>query len=198
MKSARVKFWKRIGAWSVLMLLWAGVADVLGAEVSAGWRPTYDMVMRWLNFLILVILFFKYARKPLVSFLKGKAREVEKNIESVEAEKTAIEMRIRELTTQQAQSRERFQTIKEKIISQGKLKKQKIIENAQEESRLLLESAERRMAYEIIAARQKLRDEIVDQAVDLALQKLPQSMTSEDAQAVLQTNLKDIQILPRS
>ena len=49
------------------------------------------------------------------------------------------------------------------------------------------------MAFEIIVARQNLRNEIVDQAVDLAIQKLPQHMTDEDASAALQSNLEDIQ-----
>jgi F-type H+-transporting ATPase subunit b len=180
------------------LLLWIGIADALGAEASAGWRPTYDLVMRWLNFGILVVLFFKYARKPLVSFLKGQASQIEKNIQSVEAEKEAIEARVRELEEKQAKSRERFKAIEERIISHGELKKQRIIEDAHTESRLLLESAKRRMAYEIIAARQNLRNEIVDQAVDLAIQNLPNQMTDQDAHTVLQSKIEDIQSLRQS
>jgi F-type H+-transporting ATPase subunit b len=179
----------------MLLLLGIGVTDALGAEAATGWRPTYDLVMRWLNFGILVILFFKYARKPLVSFLKGQASQIEKNIQSVEAEKDAIEARVRELEEQQAQSRKRFKAIEERIKAHGELKKQSIIEDAHKESQLLLESAKRRMAFEIIVARQNLRNEIVDQAVDLAIQKLPQHMTDEDASAALQSNLEDIQAL---
>ena len=89
-------------------------------------------------------------------------------------------------------------SIEERIISQGELKKQRIIEDAQKESRLLLKSAKGRMAFEIIAARQKLRDKIVDQAVDLAVQKLSQHMTDQDAYAILQSNIEDIQGLPQS
>jgi len=198
MRSARVKSWKLIGAGSMLLLLGIGVADALGADAASGWRPTYDLVMRWLNFGILVVLFFKYARKPLVSFLKGQASQIEKNIQGVEAEKNAIEARVKELEAQQAQSRRRFKAIEERIIAHGELKKERIIEDAHRESRLLLESAKRRMAFEIIAARQNLRNEIVDQAVDQALQKLPQHMTAEDAFAALQSNIEDIQAMPQS
>lgn len=197
MRSARIKYWSSIGTWAMLFL-WMGIADALGADAGSGWRPIYDVVMRWLNFGILVALFFKYGRKPLVSFLKGQARQIEKNIQSVEAEKEAIEVQVRELEEQQAASRERFKTIEERIISHGKLKMQSIIENAHKESRLLLESAQRRMAFEMIAARHKLRNEIVDQAVDLALQKLPRQMSAEDASTVLQSNIRDIQSLPQS
>jgi len=196
MRSAQIKFWASIGAWAMLLFLWIGIADASAADTTTGWRPTYDLVMRWLNFGILVILFFKYARKPLVSFLKGQARQIEENIQSVEAEKEAIEARVNELMAQQAASRERFKAIEERIKAHGELKKQKIIEDAHEESRLLLDSAKRRMAFEIIAARQNLRNEIVDQAVDLAIQKLPQQMTDQDAHGVLQSNIENIQALP--
>ncbi len=196
MRSARIKYCTSIGAWTLWLFLWIGIADALGADAGGGWRPTYDLVMRWLNFGILVALFFKYARKPLVAFLKGQASQIEKNIQSVEAEKEAIEARVRELEEQQAESRERFKAIEERIISHGELKKQRIIEDAHTESRLLLESAKRRMAFEIIAARQKLRNEIVDQAVDMAIQHLPSKMTDQDAHAMLQSNIEDIQSLP--
>ena len=195
MRSAQTTNWKSIGAWTMLLLLWIGIADALGADAASGWRPTYDLVMRWLNFGILVVLFFKYARKPLVSFLRGQASKIEKNIQGVEAEKDAIEARVKELEEKQAEGRKRFKAIEERIISHGELKKQKIIDDAKTESRLMIESAKRKMAFEIIAARQKLRDEIVDQAVDLAMQKLPQHMTDQDAHTVLQSNIEDIQSL---
>lgn len=198
MRSARIRYYTSIGAWTMCLFLWIGIVEALGAEAGAGWRPTYDLVMRWLNFGILVALFFKYARKPLVAFLKGQASQIEKNIQSVEAEKEAIEARVRELEEHQAKSRERFKAIEERIISHGELKKQRIIEDAHTESRLLLESAKRRMAFEIIAARQNLRNEIVDQAVDLAMQKLPRQMTDQDAHAVLHSNIEDIEALPQS
>ncbi len=198
MRSAQIKKWKSMSAGTMLLLLWIGVADVLGADASAGWRPTYDLVMRWLNFGILVILFFKYARKPLVSFLKGQSSRIEKNIQSVEAEKDAIESRVTEIEEQQIGSRKRFKAIEDRIISHGELKKQKMIEDAHKESRLLLESAKRRMAFEIIASHQKLRDEIVDKAIDLAMQKLPQQITDQDAHTVLQSNIEDIQALPQT
>jgi len=193
MRSAQIKYWISFGAGTMLLFLGIGIAN--GADATTGWRPTYDLVMRWLNFGILVILFFKYARKPLVSFLKGQASQIETKIQSVEAEKEAIEAQINELVAQQAQSRERFKAIEARIISQGELKKQRIIEDAHKESRLLLESAKRRMTFEIITARQNLRNEIVDQAVDLAAEKLPLEMTDQDAHAVLQSNIADIQSL---
>ena len=119
MRSVRIKYWQSVGAWTILLFLGIGMGDALGADTTTEWRPIYDMVMRWLNFGILLILFFKYARKPLVSFFTGQARQIEKNIQSVEAEKDAKEARNNELMVQQAESRKRFKAIEERIISHG-------------------------------------------------------------------------------
>ena len=59
---------------AIIILLW--MATSVGAAETAAWRPTYDLVMRWVNFLILVIIIVKYMRKPLGDFIAGKQREV--------------------------------------------------------------------------------------------------------------------------
>jgi hypothetical protein len=35
-------------------------------------RATWDLTMRWVNFLILAVVIVKYSKQPLISFLKGK------------------------------------------------------------------------------------------------------------------------------
>ena len=76
------KNWKSIAWWMFFMVMLVTATEALGAEAAVNWRPTYDSVMRWLNFGILIVLFFRYARKPLVTFLNGKSRQIEENIKS--------------------------------------------------------------------------------------------------------------------
>ena len=76
MMPAAFKNWKNIAGWMFLLVMLATAPEALGAETSVNWRPTYDIVMRWLNFGILIVLFFRYARKPLVAFLNGQSRQI--------------------------------------------------------------------------------------------------------------------------
>ena len=190
--------WKRILWWAFFTLMLANAAEVLAAEASANWRPTYDMVMRWLNFGILVLLFFKYARKPLAAFLKGRSRQIEEHIKSVEAEKETIHNRIGELQREGKEGREHLHQVRDRIVAQGELKKQQIIDDARKESHLLLESAKQKIEHEITFAREKLKGEMVDQAIDLAMQKLPRLMTDQDAQNSLKTYLDGLHSLSKS
>ena len=180
------------------MAMLATATEALGAEASVNWRPTYDIVMRWLNFGILIVLFFRYARKPLVAFLNGQSRQIEENIQRFEKEKEAIRTRVNELLKERKEGRENLQRIKKRFISQGELKKQKIIDGAKKESHLLLESAKRKIEYEITSAREKLQTEIVDQAIDMAMQKLPQLMTDQDTQNSLKVYLEGVNSLSKS
>ena len=179
------------------MVMLATATEALGAEASVNWRPTYDIVMRWLNFGILVVLFFRYARKPLTAFLNGQSRQIEENVKRFEEEKEAIKTRVNELLKERKEGRENLQRIKERFISQGELKKQKIIDDAKKESHLLLENAKRKIEYEIMSAREKLQIEIVDQSIDLALQKLPQLMTDQDTQNSLKMYFDGIHSLSK-
>jgi F-type H+-transporting ATPase subunit b len=187
---AAFKKWKGITWWMLFMVLSATATEALGAETSVNWRPTYDLVMRWLNFGILIVLFFRYARKPLAAFLEGKSRRIGEDIRQVEKEKEAIEARVNDLLKECQESREHLQRIRGRIVSQGELTKQKIIDDAKKESHLLLESAKRIIEHEIASARDRLKNEMVDRSIDLAMQKLPQLMTDQDTQNSLNVYLE--------
>jgi len=198
MISAALKNVKIMTWWIFYTLILVTATEALGAETSVNWRPTYDMVMRWINFGILIILFFKYARKPLADFLNGKSRQIKENIKKVEEEKEDVKARIDELVNQREKGQKHLRRIRDRVVSQGELKKQKIIDDAKNESHLLLEGAKRKIEHEIISAREKLQTEIVDQAIDLAMQELPQLMTDQDTQKSLKMYLDGIHSLSKS
>jgi len=174
-----------------LSLAWIMLAahGALAEDGSGDWRPAYDLVMRWVNFGILVFLIVKYARKPLVNFFKEKSEDVKKEIETVENEKQEILGKIEEMKKQRDQSQERLEALKERIINQGKLKKQRIIESAHQESKILLQSAQRKIDSQILSAQQNIRAELIDQAVNIAMQKLPGEIAEKDNQRLYEQYL---------
>ena len=198
MTSVAFKNWKSIARWMFFLVILATATEAFGADASAKWRPTYDIVMRWLNFGILIVLFFRYARKPLAAFLNGKSRQIQENIKKVEKEKETIKKRVNELQMERKEGRKRLQQIRDRVVSQGKRKKQKIIDDAKKESHLLLESAKHKIGYEITSAREKLQAEMVDRSIELAMQKLPQLMNDQDTQNSLKVYLDGIHSLSKS
>jgi F-type H+-transporting ATPase subunit b len=155
-----------------------------GIAVAAGpsWRPTYDLVMRWVNFFILAGIIFKYGREPLKNFLAQQKEDVLKEIDTLEAEKERILGEIRSADQHVEENRQKLANTKERLIAQGESQKQRIIEQAQNQSTIMIDEARKKMENRILQAKEKLKMELADLAFDQALKQLPQVITDADNQ----------------
>ena len=165
-----------------LILLHLSAFEAMAAEGSGDWRPIFDLVMRWVNFLILAFLLIKFSRAPIKKFLAGKKQEIADEIGELEAEKEEILRQIEESKTQLKNSQERLAELKKRIVAQGEKNKQKMIEEAELESKMMLKSAKEKMDNRIVEARQALKMELIDTAISHAIEMLPGQITDEDNQ----------------
>jgi len=168
---------------------------VLAADGSGDWRPTYDLVLRWINFGILVFLILRYARKPLVNFFKEKSEDVRKEIRAVEQEKEEILAKVDEILTARDHSMEKLEKLKERIMVEGAAKKKRIIEDAQKESKMMLESAQRKIESLMRTAQADIRAEMIDHASEMAMQKLPAEIDDQDNHKLYEAYLEDTKTL---
>ncbi len=173
-------------ALMALVFLLAAAVEVMAAEGGGGWRPTYDIIMKWLNFAILVFLFIKFARRPLKNFLSDKREEIALQIKTLADEKNRLQQRIREAKTELKESVVRLEELKERIVQMGERRKLEIIEDARQESRMIIESTKQKIEGRIILARNRLKAEMIDAAVEKALEQLPGIMTADDNQKLLE------------
>lgn len=160
-----------------------------GAALAASpeWRPTYDLAMRWVNFLILAGVIFKYAREPVKNFLEQQKSDVLGQIEALEAEKEKIVGEIKSADERVNENRQKLADTKARLIAQGESKKQRIIEQAQSQSVTMIEEARKKMENRILQARDALKMELADMAFEQAAQQLPQIITDDDNQLLLDT-----------
>ncbi len=169
-----------------LLVFFSGVLEVFAAESSGGWRPTYDLVMRWVNFAILVFVIVKFARLPLKNFLSGKGKEISLKIQNLEEEKNQLVQRVRQAEKDLEDNSGRLDEVRERIVKMGERRKQEIINEAHQESKIIMANAKRKIAGRLRQAQSTLRAEMIDTAADLALEKLPGIVTAEDNQKLLQ------------
>ena len=171
---------------TALFILSTGAVEVLAAEGGGGWRPTYDIIMKWVNFGILAFIFFKFARRPLKNFLSDKKNEISLQIKNLEDEKDRLLQRVREAETELEENVVRLEGLKNRIVQTGERRKLEIIEDARQESRMIIESSKQKMEGRIIQARDRLRAEMVDAAAEMALDKLPGLVTEDDNRKLLE------------
>ncbi|MBT8364097.1 MAG: ATP synthase F0 subunit B [Deltaproteobacteria bacterium] len=176
-------------AISIFMLHLLSI-EALAADSSGDWRPIFDLVMRWVNFFILAFLLVKFSRLPIKNFLKGKKDDITRDIEELEADKKQMLREIDESRKQIENSKERLSQLKKTIIAQGEKNKIKIIEDAEQESKIFLESAKQKIESRIADAREVLKAELVDDAITLAMKKLPEIITDQDNQKFIDAFIK--------
>lgn len=154
--------------------------DVWAAENAGSWRSTYDIVLKWINFIILAFVLVKFGRAPLMNFLRGKKEILAREIKQIENEKAELKGKIKETSKILDESEVRFAELKERIVRQGEKKKEAIIQTAQKQSKMMLEDAKRRIDTYFMQAKNKFRAEMIDSAIDLAVERLPKEITAED------------------
>jgi len=154
--------------------------DAFAAEKSSNWRPMYDLILRWINFFIIVFVVVKYGKKPIMNFLRGQKDKLAEEIHQLENEKQDAEAKIKETLRAVDESEVRFSELKDRIVRQGEKKKIEIIESAQNQSKMMLEDAKRRIDAHFLHAKSEFRAELIDRAMDMALERLPKEITPED------------------
>jgi F-type H+-transporting ATPase subunit b len=143
-------------------------------------RQTWDLIMRWINFVILAAVIIKYARAPLAQFLKEKRAETSLTIKQLEEKRAEAELKIRDGRNQLKSSQDKLALIKERVLAEGRKRKEKIIEEARQESRLMLTTAQVKIENQIRDAAEKIKIELIDMAVQRAEARLPQLLARQD------------------
>jgi len=170
-----------IGIVSTIVIGWCAVAGNAWASDSFEFtRHTYDLIMRYVNFAILAGFFIKYARRPIISFLKDKRAEVRQAIDDLEAKKRGIEKQILETQKELTMGQERLELVKDRIIAEGQRRKDELIADARSESAVLLESTQHKIEALLRDASARIRGELIDMAAEIALEKLPELVTLQD------------------
>jgi len=167
---------------SALVTGFPGIPEALASDAKGGWRPTYDIVMLWVNFGILVFLLVKFLRKPLKEFFRNKKEEAEREIKRAEQEKEKALEQVQEAQKMLQESNVRLAKIKARIVRQGEVKKEQILEEAKTQSKLMISDARKKIDHQIVTAKKKFKSEMVDEAMVLVLEKLPVEITREDNQ----------------
>ncbi|MCF8053124.1 MAG: ATP synthase F0 subunit B [Desulfobacterales bacterium] len=162
----------------------AAAAMLLGAAPAAaesgGWRPIYDVVMLWLNFAILVFVLVKVLRRPLRDFFQDKKDELELAVRRIESDKQRAWQRVEEAHMELEENKARLERVRKRIFEEGERERDQLIEDARDQSRIMIEHARRRIDNQIFLARRQFKAEMVDMAVDMALEQLPREVTEAD------------------
>lgn len=180
MKYVRKTVWMFVWLMVLVFSLHFFGYETFAAEKTTKWRPTYDLILRWINFGIIAFIFYKYAKTPLMNFLRGQKEKLAEEIKKLEDKKENMANKVKETQKSLDESEVRFADLKERIIQQGDRKKQEIIESAKSHSRIILEGANQKIDSYLLASKNTFKAELIDAAIELTKERLPKEITDED------------------
>ena len=166
--------------------------EVFAAQETPSWRKPYDIIMLWVNFGILVVLFIKFARKPLMDALHGVHDSIKEEIGGIKKQHQQVKgsMDAEELKLKEIHGH--LDEIRARIIEMGEKEKQKIIDQAKATAGKMVEDARAYAGLQMARARRQLSDEMVDLAVSMVEEKLKDEISAEDNERLVDDFLGDL------
>ena len=166
--------------------------EVFAADELSSGRRLWDNILLFFNFGILVFLFIKYARKPLMDFLRGTQTDVESGLNKVEARLNhATSLRDAELDKlKNIQSK--IDNIRADILELGRHEKEKHIEEGKIAAENIIEQAKNYAHYRIQKAKKAVADEMIDRAFSTVEKAFVKEFSPKDNENVVNQFLNDL------
>ena len=170
----------------------APYAEVLAADELSLGRKLWDNILLFVNFGILVFLFLKYGRKPLVDYLRGVRKDVESDLNKVETRLShATSLRDAELDKLEG-IQAHLDKIREDILELGRHEKEKHIEEGKIAAENMIQHAKNYAHNKIQEAKKVVADEMIDRAFSTVERVLVREFSPKDNENVIDQFLNDL------
>jgi F-type H+-transporting ATPase subunit b len=180
--------------FSLLFFVFATVAfGSSGGEEEAAHVPIWKEYM-WqvINFGILVFILFKFGRKPFQSFLKQRTELIEKTLNEAKEAKELARKALQEVEEKLKVKDQEMEKILSVAKRSGEEERERLSEEGDKLKEKILEQAKVNIEYEVKHAKEALKGEAVELAMELAEKKLKEKITKKEQEKLLEESLMQI------
>lgn len=139
-----------------------------------------DLLWRTTNFVALVIILVKFGSKPIASALEGRRLGIVQRFDDLTARRGEVEQSYKKYEEKLGRIDQEVQAILETARAQAELEKQKIIDEANRAAADIKRKAELSVQFELSQAKKTLRDEVAEQAAQMAEALIRKNLTDAD------------------
>lgn len=151
-----------------------------------------DYLWKIINFGILAFILFKFGRKPLQSFLKQRAEMIEKTLKEAQQAKEAAQKALQEVEERMKTKDKEIEDILSASKRSGEEVRDSLIQQSDKLREKILEQARINIEYELKNAKEAIKAEAVEIAMELAEKKLKEKLTKEEQKRLLEESLAKI------
>ena len=163
-----------------------------GGEGEAHSSGISQLIWPVINFAILVIILFVFAKKPIQNYLKQRSETIAKTLEEARQAKEAA---LKALETVEEKLKLKDKEIAEILSAaerSGSQERDRIIEETGKLKERVLEQAKTNIEFELKNAKESIKAEAVELAMELAEKKIKEKMTKEEQEKLLEDSLTKI------
>jgi F-type H+-transporting ATPase subunit b len=175
----------------VFTLAFTAVALASGAEEGGGplWK---EYMWKIINFLILIVILVKFAKKPLQNFLQQRTEMIAKTLQEAKEAKEAAQKALQEVEGRLKAKDSEIAAIIAAAKRSGEQERDQIIEDSARLKAQIAEQAKTNIDFEVKHAKEVIKAEAVEIAMELAEKKIKEKITKDDQEKLLQDSLVKI------
>lgn len=144
------------------------------------------------NFGLLLIIYYKVGKKPILGALAERRKSIAKEIEEAQRLREEAEARAKQYQAKLTRLDEELAQAKQALIDAGKGEKERIIKDAEEKAARMRKDAEFLVEQESKQLRQDLWRDTVDLSVGAAEELLRRRITQADQERIAEDYLADL------
>lgn len=157
-----------------------GEAGHAAAAESHGRNMWKDLLYRFINFAILVVVLVLILRKPVKKFFKERTENIKNQLEELEAQKAEAQKQYDEVKSKLANLEEEVAKIVDEYVEEGKREKDAIIAQAERQAEHIQQQAEFAVEQQLKEAKESLKAEVAELCVKAAEDLIKENFTEED------------------
>jgi F-type H+-transporting ATPase subunit b len=164
-------------------------AAVAGGGGETGPADPMDFVWKIVNFSILVFVLVKFGRKPIAGFLKARTEGIKKSLDEAREAKELAQQALDEVKEKLKNKDREMEEIISSAKASGEKERERIIEEAGRMSEKLIEQTRANIDFELKQAREAIKAEAAEIAMELAEKKIKEKLTEEDRKRLFEEAL---------
>jgi len=194
-QSSKFRVFSKISIVLILCIL--NLAFVVTAFASEEGEAAHtsifkDYMWKVINFGILAFILFKFGKKPLQSFLKQRSELIEKTLKEAREAKEAALKALQEVEERLKTKDKEIQEILAVTKRSGEMERENLIEQGNKLKEKILEQAKANIAFELKHAKEAIKAEAAEIAIELAEKKLKEKLTTEEQEKLLGESIAKI------
>jgi len=186
------KFKKLIFPLFIFIIAFASYAFGSGEEAEHAPSLWKGYMWQIINFGILVFILFKFGKKPIQNFLQKRTELIEKTLNEAKEAKEAATKALKEVEERLKVKDSEIETIMSAAKKSGEHERDSIIEESARLKEKILEQAKTNIDFELKHAKEVLKAEAVELAMELAEKKLKDILTKDEQEKLLEDSLMKI------